>query len=72
MWCVFWFARIHYPKSYPPLDKYAIVLLVLLVVNAILLHKTKVYEPKKEHILEHAIMGSLIVSPALYALLVLN
>ncbi len=68
---VFLCIRLHYPKSYPPLDKYFFVNFCLYIVVNILVSKYKILEPREEHIIEYTLKILAFIVPMLYGTFVL-
>ena len=71
IFCAFLFIRIHYPKSYPPLDKYFFALICVYVCVNLLVSKYKILEPRKEHLFEYTLKSLVFVIPMLYSFFIL-
>ncbi len=68
---IFLCIRLHYPKSYPPLDKYFFVLICIYIGVNLLVSKYKILEPREEHIIEYTLKILVFIVPILYGIFVL-
>ena len=67
IWCVFITIRVNYPRQYPPLDRYTLIVIILFLINMLNMYINKLYEPKKEYLLINIIRNILMDIPLLYA-----
>lgn len=67
VWCIFMTIRSNFPKSYPPMDKYFLLLIILLIVDSINLKKNDIYSHWKDDIENQIIRGLLFIIPFVYA-----
>lgn len=68
---IFLCVRIHYPKSYPPLDKYFFILIGIYIGMNLLVSKYKLLEPREEHFIGYTLKGLVFIVPMLYSLFIL-
>lgn len=67
LWCVYFIIRIHYPKIYPPLNLYDVLLILLFIIDNIIIRIKRVYDWFEKDKLVLVIRICIILIPIAYA-----
>lgn len=68
IWCILMTTRVYYPKVYPPMDPYCLVVLFLLVIDIIVLKIKDIYENWRDNIPLQILRSILIITPIIVAI----
>jgi hypothetical protein len=69
LWCAYFIFRLQYPKNYPPLAVYDIVLMILTIIDYIIIRMKKIYAAFQKDTLLQVIRISLFFIPIVYSVI---